>query len=99
MTELFQACHATTAVMHLFKDDPHVQTYLSDVDNMHKVVLAAPDADALTRLHEALREAAVDHKLWVEQPEDVPTCLAAKPAPKVEVQKYFKKFKLFSVDL
>ena len=74
-----------------------MQTYLSDLDNMHKVVLAAPDAAALTRLRDALQEAGVDHKLWVEQPEDIPTCLAAKPARKADVQKYFKKFKLFSV--
>ena len=83
--------------MHLYKDDPHVQTYLSDVDGMHKVVLAAPDGAALGRLRDALQEAGVDHKLWVEQPEDMPTCLAAKPAPKADVQKYFKKFKLFNV--
>lgn len=34
-----QACHACTAVTHLFRDDPHMQSYLSDLDNMRKVVL------------------------------------------------------------
>lgn len=34
-----QCCHATTAVGHLYKDDPEVKTYFGDVDNMHKVVL------------------------------------------------------------
>ena len=34
-----QACHASTAVMHLYKDDPHVQEYTKDLDRMHKVVL------------------------------------------------------------
>ena len=34
-----QACHASTAVMHMFKDDPHTIEYLSDLDRMHKVVL------------------------------------------------------------
>ena len=34
-----QACHATTAVLHLFRDDPNVVEYFSDVDRMHKVVL------------------------------------------------------------
>lgn len=34
-----QACHACTAVTHLFHEDPHMQTYLADLDNMHKVVL------------------------------------------------------------
>lgn len=34
-----QCCHATTAVAHIFKDDSDTETYLSDIDNMHKVVL------------------------------------------------------------
>lgn len=34
-----QACHACSAVIHLYHDDPHTQSYLADLDNMHKVVL------------------------------------------------------------
>jgi len=34
-----QACHASTAVTHLFYQDPNTQAYLADLDNMHKVVL------------------------------------------------------------
>ena len=34
-----QACHAATAVLHLFRDDPNVVEYFNDVDTMHKVVL------------------------------------------------------------
>lgn len=34
-----QACHACTAVMHLFYNDPNTQQYLNDLDRMHKVVL------------------------------------------------------------
>jgi len=34
-----QACHACTAVIHLFYNDADTQTYLADLDNMHKVVL------------------------------------------------------------
>jgi len=34
-----QACHACTAVTHLFYQDPNMQTYLNDLDRMHKVVL------------------------------------------------------------
>lgn len=36
---LAQACHAVTAAIHLFYKDEIVQTYLSDLDNMHKIVL------------------------------------------------------------
>ncbi|XP_037081905.1 putative peptidyl-tRNA hydrolase PTRHD1 [Pollicipes pollicipes] len=92
-----QACHATTAVMHRHADDADVLTYLSDLDNMHKVVLAAPDLASLTKLRDALHEAGVAHYLWVEQPENIPTCLTTKPAPKAHVQKFFKKLKLFNI--
>lgn len=34
-----QACHACTAVIHLFYNDVYTQAYLADLDNMHKVVL------------------------------------------------------------
>ena len=34
-----QACHACTAVMHLFYNDENTQRYLVDLDRMHKVVL------------------------------------------------------------
>lgn len=34
-----QACHACTAVTHLFYNDPHTQAYLADLNCMHKVVL------------------------------------------------------------
>lgn len=34
-----QACHASTAVLHLYKDDECTMQYLNDLDNMHKVVL------------------------------------------------------------
>ena len=34
-----QACHACTAVIHLFYKDENTQSYLADLDRMHKVVL------------------------------------------------------------
>ena len=34
-----QACHASSAALHIFKDDNSTQQYLADLDRMHKVVL------------------------------------------------------------
>ena len=34
-----QACHASSAVLHLHRDDPDTQAYLAVVDSMRKVVL------------------------------------------------------------
>ncbi|CAH1118808.1 unnamed protein product [Phaedon cochleariae] len=93
-----QACHAVAAVTHLFYQDEHTQQYLADLDNMHKVVLQAPDDGSLLALRDKLEEHNIKNKLWIEQPENIPTCLVAKPYPKDQVQKYFQKFKLFKSD-
>lgn len=90
-----QACHAVTAVVHLYRDDEQTKLYLDDLDNMHKVVLEAKDESSLIKLKDILLENGIKHKLWVEQPENISTCLVAKPYPKEDVQKYFKQFKLF----
>lgn len=48
----------------------------------------------LRNLAAKLSEAGVPHKLWIEQPEDFPTCLATQPAPKSRLAQYFKQLKL-----
>lgn len=49
----------------------------------------------MKKVAEKLKENAIDHKLWIEQPENIPTCLAIKPYPKELVKKYVGKFKLY----
>lgn len=44
-----QACHACTAVIHLFYNDAHTQAYLDDLDNMRKVVLEVSIYDSAKR--------------------------------------------------
>ena len=34
-----QACHACTACLHAFREDPYTQEYLASLDTMHKIVL------------------------------------------------------------
>ncbi|XP_032440335.1 putative peptidyl-tRNA hydrolase PTRHD1 isoform X1 [Xiphophorus hellerii] len=90
-----QACHAATAAIHLHYGDPDTRRYLEQLDAMHKVVLGAPDEAALSGLSDSLTQAGISHKLWIEQPENIPTCLALKPYPKETVQPLMKKLKLF----
>jgi hypothetical protein len=59
-----------------------------------QVVLEVKGEAQLRTLSAKLDEAGVKHKLWVEQPEDYPTCLATKPYHKSEVAQHFKKFQL-----
>ncbi|XP_062520633.1 putative peptidyl-tRNA hydrolase PTRHD1 [Corticium candelabrum] len=90
-----QACHACTAAVHLFGDDAETKAYMTDLDRMHKVVLEAPDEVSLRQLVEVLIKNNIQHKLWIEQPENYPTCLATKPYHKTAIQSFFKHFKLF----
>ncbi|XP_004609381.2 putative peptidyl-tRNA hydrolase PTRHD1 [Sorex araneus] len=90
-----QACHAATAALHLHRDHPHTVAYLQELERMRKVVLEAPDETALKQLAETLQQKNIDHLLWLEQPENVATCLALRPYPKEEVSQYLKKFRLF----
>ena len=92
---LAQACHATTAAIHQFYEKEDTKNYLKDLDNMHKIVLCVKNEEDLKSLHAKLTEAEIDHKLWIEQPENFPTCLAVRPYVKDQVQQYFKKLKLF----
>ena len=59
-----------------------------------QVVLEIKGESQLRNLAEKLEGAGVPHKLWMEQPEDFPTCLATPPARKSEMGQHFKKLKL-----
>ena len=89
-----QACHATTAVNWSTRDDADTRAYLDAADAMHKVVLGADGEAALVACAEQLTAAGVAHKLWIEMPERVPTCLATKPCPRRAVKALMASFKL-----
>ncbi|OCH90612.1 hypothetical protein OBBRIDRAFT_793170 [Obba rivulosa] len=76
-----QVAHATSAVLHETRELPATQMYLSDLQNMRKVVLQTPDRTSIERLSALLASASptIPHHLWIEQPENVPTCLAFAP--------------------
>ncbi|XP_046517426.1 putative peptidyl-tRNA hydrolase PTRHD1 [Equus quagga] len=90
-----QACHAATAALHIHRDHPHTVAYLRELGRMRKVVLEAPDETTLKLLAETLQQKNIDHMLWLEQPENIATCVALRPYPKEEVNQYLKKFRLF----
>lgn len=63
-----------------------------------QVVLGVDNEAKLRQLSEKLNEGAVDHKLWIEQPENTPTCLVTKPYVKQEISRYFKKLRLLKAE-
>ncbi|KAF8562598.1 hypothetical protein P879_10611 [Paragonimus westermani] len=89
-----QGCHAATAALHTFREHSNTLAYLNQLDRMHKVVLGVSDLQDLQQLANRLSENQIQHYLWIEQPENVCTCLATRPYPKAEVQSYFKGLKL-----
>ena len=58
-------------------------------------ILQISDENSLKDLSNALTKDKIQHKLWIEQPENISTCIALKVYNKEEVNKYFKKLKLF----
>lgn len=69
------------------------------IADIHAALLFFMQVDTeqeLNSLATTLEKEGKDFKLWVEQPENYPTCLATKPYPKTDIQKYFRKYKLLS---
>ncbi|KAF4715234.1 peptidyl-tRNA hydrolase domain-containing protein 1 [Perkinsus olseni] len=89
-----QACHASTAAIFETINDADTAKYLSDIDNMTKCILKADDEATLQQLSQELTTAKIAHKLWIEQPENIPTALATAPAYKSRVGAFFKNLKL-----
>lgn len=89
-----QACHASTAVIveNLSKDV--VKSYVEDINDMRKVVLSCPDEATLNRVSSELVSNGIPHKLWIEKPEGIPTCIATMPHYRSELRLFFKDFKL-----
>ncbi|XP_068928089.1 putative peptidyl-tRNA hydrolase PTRHD1 [Petaurus breviceps papuanus] len=89
-----QGCHAAIAALHVHRDHPNTEAYLQDLGSMRKVVLEAPDEAALMALAETLKQNNIDYMLWLEQPENIATCIALRPYFKGEVNTHLRKFKL-----
>ncbi|XP_042319669.1 LOW QUALITY PROTEIN: putative peptidyl-tRNA hydrolase PTRHD1 [Sceloporus undulatus] len=89
-----QAVHAALAAVHEHRRQPQTEEYLAQGGRMRTVVLEAPDEYALSALTESLQQNGIDHKVWVEQPENIATCVALRPYPKETVHHLLKKFKL-----
>ncbi|XP_032909590.1 putative peptidyl-tRNA hydrolase PTRHD1 [Catharus ustulatus] len=89
-----QGCHAALAAVHGYREHPDTGAYLEQGGAMRTVVLEAPDENSLLALAELLKLQGLDHRLWVENPEGIPTCLALRPYPKNQVHPHLRNLKL-----
>lgn len=62
---------------------------------MRKVVLKIPNESDLTDLKKNLDDNGVKYHLWLEHPENTPSCLATYPSNMNDISKYFKHLKLY----
>lgn len=62
---------------------------------MRTVVLQVSDEGELLKLRDKLVKNQIDHKLWQEEPEKIPTALASAPIRK-SAGRVFKGLKLLS---
>ncbi|KAJ2852477.1 hypothetical protein J3B02_003469 [Coemansia erecta] len=89
-----QGCHATTAVMWKYRDDERVKAYTADLESMHKVALETKNEASLLKMAENLKEKNIPYHLWIEQPENIPTCLATIPVMRSDLGDALKKCSL-----
>lgn len=91
-----QGCHASVAAIAESYEADDTRAYVAKdaISAMTKAVLEVKGETQLLALAGKLVAAEVPHTLWVEQPEDTPTCLATAPARKSALAPFFKKCKL-----
>ena len=66
-----------------------------NTDTKRFTLLQVNDESMLRELASNLTQAGIDHKLWIEQPENFVTCLVTKAYLKSDIQHYFKHLHLF----
>lgn len=76
-----QVAHATSAVLHETREQVETKEYLDDLLDMHKSVFQVESLGKLEKLANTLKSSdpPIPHHLWIEQPENIPTCLAVGP--------------------
>ncbi|CAI5484592.1 unnamed protein product, partial [Closterium sp. Yama58-4] len=90
-----QGCHASVAVLWQHRHHPNVLKYCGQLDSMRKVTLEVKGEVQLLNLSKKLQEAGITHRVWMEQPENMPTCIATLPHPKNVVAPHMRKLKLW----
>ena len=90
-----QGAHASVAAIAKSISSEYTKQYLNALESMHKVVLKAQNETDLVNLSDELSKANLLHHLWIEQPENIPACLATAPMPKDLISGYVKHLRLF----
>ncbi len=91
-----QACHASNAILYKTIDDDLTKLYFNDLDRMNKIILSVDGGEnEFNELSHILKQNSIEHYLWIEQPENIPTAIAVKPYYKKDIEHLFSKYKLY----
>eukprot|EP01029_Cantina_marsupialis_P025056 TRINITY_DN657397_c0_g1_i1.p1 TRINITY_DN657397_c0_g1~~TRINITY_DN657397_c0_g1_i1.p1 ORF type:complete len:118 (-),score=23.02 TRINITY_DN657397_c0_g1_i1:123-476(-) len=90
-----QGAHASVSAIIKFQDDEDTKEYLGALESMHKVVVEAKSQLQLENTAKKLETAELKFHLWIEQPENIPTCLATKPYRRDVIYPVLKRLRLF----
>ena len=89
--------HAAVAAIADSWHDSDVQQYVTGAHGkqMHTVVLQAGDEKELLDTAALLKQNDVAHRVWIEQPDRLPSCLATRPYQRQRIQPLLRHLKLF----
>jgi peptidyl-tRNA hydrolase len=93
--------HACISVISEHLEDEEVRRYIGLIPTdppqpqMHKVVLSVKDETELNETAELLTKNAIVHRVWMEAPEQFPSCLATRPYQRHILQPLLRHLKLF----
>ncbi|KCV70120.1 hypothetical protein H696_03581 [Fonticula alba] len=105
-----QGSHAASAAVWAFRDHPDTVRYVTGEPgcamlqasngesfngSMRKVVLVAKSEEKLLGARDALTAAGLDHIVWTELPEDLPTAIATRPYPRAQFGNTLRSLPLF----
>jgi len=91
-----QACHACTAMAWDARGDEQAAAYFSEEEGqMVKYSMGAKVLGDLEKAAEQLDKAGLPYRLWVEQPENIPVCIATWPRRRSEFKKPLKGLSRF----
>jgi peptidyl-tRNA hydrolase len=92
-----QACHASIAALTIFRSSIDTIQYVSaqNLPNMTTVILDCPCPQSFDQLSQQLSTQYIDHHVWFEKPENLPTAIALRPYLKNSLDLNIRRFKLF----
>lgn len=81
-----------------FRDHPDTQSYISleNLPHMCKVLKGCKRNADFEEFIKVLDERKLDYYLWLEDPGQIPTCVALRPYERLEVRELMRQFPLLN---